>query len=149
MGKAFVLVADSAYARIFTADSPMGPLSELAALTHPESRLHERDLVSDAPGRTFDSMGDGRHGMEVAVRPKQQEAIEFAGEVARRLEEGLQRQEFAHLVLVAAPEFLGLLRGKLDASVRDRVTLEIAKNLVKHSPEEIRRTLPERLYSTL
>lgn len=149
MGKALVLVADSTYARIFTTDSPLGSLSELEALTHPESRMHDRELGTDAPGRTFDSMGDGRHGMEVTTRPKQQEAIEFAGEVARRLEAGHQRQEFVHLVLVAAPEFLGLLRGKLDTGVRDRVTVEVAKNLVKHSPEEIRRALPERLYSTL
>jgi len=149
MGKAFVLVADSANARIFTADSPIGPLSELEALTHPESRLHDRDLGSDAPGRTFDTMGDGRHGMEVAMRPKQQEANEFAAEVARRLEVGHQRQEFSHLVLVAAPEFLGLLRSRLDANLREKVTVEVAKNLVKHSPEDIRRALPERLYSTL
>lgn len=149
MGKAFVLVADSAYARIFTADSPLGPLTELETLTHPESRLLNRELGSDAPGRTFDSMGDGRHGMEVATRPKQQEAIEFAAEVVRRLEAGHQRQEFTCLMLIAAPEFLGLLRGKLDVNVRGKVTLEVAKNLVKHSPEEIRRALPERLYSTL
>ena len=149
MSKAYVLVADSAIARIFEAATPLGALSELEVLTHPESRLHERDLVSDLPGRSFDSMGAGRHGMEVSVRPKQQEALDFAGEVAHRLEEAHARHHFTHLLLVAAPEFLGLLRGKLSAQVRDRVTHEVAKNLAKHSAEEIRRALPERLYSTV
>jgi len=87
--------------------------------------------------------------MEVPVRPKQQEALQFAGEVARYLEAAYARQAFSHLVLVAAPEFLGLLRGKLDAQVRERVQLEVAKNLVKHAADEIRRALPERLYSTM
>jgi protein required for attachment to host cells len=149
MSKAYVLVADSAIARIFAAETPLGALSELEVLTHPESRLHERDLVSDLPGRSFDTMGEGRHGMEVNVRPKQQEALDFAGEVARRLEAAHARHEFSHLLLVAAPEFLGLLRGKLSAQVRERVSHEVAKNLAKHSPEDIRQALPDRLYSTV
>jgi len=149
MSKAYVLVADSAVARIFEAVTPLGPLSEIEVLAHPESRLHERDLVSDLPGRSFDTMGEGRHGMEVPVRPKQQEALDFAGEVARHLEVAWAKHAFTHLLLVAAPEFLGLLRSKLSAQLRERVQAEVAKNLVKHPPEDIRRALPERLYSTM
>jgi protein required for attachment to host cells len=50
---------------------------------------------------------------------------------------------------VAAPAFLGILRERLDASTRERVMLEVDKNLVQHGPAEIRAHLPERLYSTL
>ena len=61
MSQAWIVVADSARARIFEADSHSGSCSEVADLTHPASRAHERDLASDRPGRAFDRSG-GRLG---------------------------------------------------------------------------------------
>lgn len=63
----WVIVLDSAQARIFTADTRLGPLAEAGNLIHGEGRLRNQDLISDDGGRAFDSQGSGRHGME----PKQ------------------------------------------------------------------------------
>jgi protein required for attachment to host cells len=145
MAKWWVVVADSAQARLFSVTGPMGPLEELETLAHPEGRMREQDLVSDLPGRTFDSAGEGRHGKEVPVRPKQQEAIRFAEKVAERLETGRKNLEFGSLIIVAAPAFLGLLRDKLTPQLRALVTLEMNKNLVRQDAREIRALLPERL----
>ena len=145
----YIAVADSAGCRLFAADEPTGPLRELEDLSHPEARLHERDLVSDLPGRAFDSMGAGRHAMEVQVSPKKQEAINFAGRIAERLEAGRTNNEFDKLALVAAPEFLGLLRDKLSAPLRGLVTHEIGKNLVREDARTIRARLPEKLFPAL
>lgn len=46
-------------------------MEELEGLKHPASRAHERDLISDRPGRSFDSFGSGRHAMEEEVSLKQ------------------------------------------------------------------------------
>ena len=51
MSNICVVVADSGRARVFTADSPAGPLNEIETLNNPEGRLHEGDLVSDRGGR--------------------------------------------------------------------------------------------------
>jgi protein required for attachment to host cells len=145
----WIAVADSAGCRLFAADGPSGPLREIEDLSHPEARLPERDLVSDLPGRAFDSKGAGRHAMEVQVSPKKQEAINFAGRVVQRLEAGRTKNEFDKLALVAAPEFLGLLREKLNPQLRALVVHELGKNLVREDARAIRASLPEKLYSSL
>ena len=149
MSAAWVVVADRAVARLMRVDSPTAPLEEFEVLVHPESRMRAQTLTSDLPGRAFDSKGHGRHAMESGVGPRKQEAIEFARRVAARLEAARLHGEVEHLVLVAAPEFLGLLRKSLGPDVRKRVASEHPLDLVAERPEAIRQRLPERLYSSL
>lgn len=149
MTMSWVLVADSASARIFNAPTPTGPLEELEAFAHPEARLPARALTSDLPGRRFDSGGPGKSAMESQVGPKQQEAIAFAKLLADRVGQARARGEIARLIVVAPPEFLGHLRAAIDSETRRRVTSEHALNLVRMKPAEIRSHLPEKLYSTV
>ena len=85
MATKWVVVAESSRARIFVFQQAGLTMEELEGLTHPASRAHERDLISDRPGRSFDSFGSGRHAMEEEVSLKQQEAIVFAREISDRL----------------------------------------------------------------
>ena len=142
----WVVIADSSRARLFKAESALGPLQELAALAHPEARLHVQELTSDLPGRAFDSNGQGgRHAMEQAVDPKENEALKFARQIADYLETAQSESKFNKLVLTAAPKFLGYLRQYLSARVAVLVSQEIDKDLVQHPAQDIRRHLPERL----
>jgi protein required for attachment to host cells len=50
--------------------------------------------------------------------PKQVEADDFAAALAKGLRHAHDRGEFELLALVAAPRFLGLLRGDLDEQTR-------------------------------
>lgn len=145
MNQTWVVVADSSRARIFQAEGVLGPLREVATLTHPEARLHTQELTSDLPGRAFDSVGAGRHAMERIVDPKEHEALMFAHQVATRLETAYNDGQFAQLVLVAAPRFLGQVRQTLSNQVAAAITYELDKNLTQQSAEDIRRHLPERL----
>lgn len=145
MNTTWVLVAESSRAKIFAADGPRGTLQEIAALDHPEGRAHEQDLVSDLPGRTFDSAGQGRHAKEEAVSPKEQENIYFVKTIGEKLEQGRTHNEFDKLILIAPPAFLGLLRQHLPEQTRKRVSEEINKNLISMSLDEIRAHLPEKL----
>ena len=149
MQKNWIVVADSAGARIFTVAAPGGRLEEVEALVHPESRMHAREVTSDLPGRAFDSAGKGRHAMESEVGPKKQEAIAFARQLAKRLHSALAHGEADQFILVAAPDFLGLLRDALEPAVRKRVDMELDLNLVRMKPTEIRAHLPEKLFSML
>jgi protein required for attachment to host cells len=140
----WVLVADSGRARVFSADSPIGELQEVQSFTNPEARLQEQELLSDRPGRSFDSAGEGRHAMGSTVEPKEQEAIRFAKQIGDYLEKGRIEFKFEHLVIVAAPKFLGLLRDNISPQVKDLITLTVDKNLVDLKPSELRARLSHR-----
>ena len=142
---AWIVVADSARARIFSVDTATAPLTPIEHLVHPESRLHDRDLKSDRPGRSFDSKGEGRHATGTSVSPKQQESIRFARTVADRLEQGRVDGSYDHLIVVADPRFLGELRGAASTEVEKLVSLELNKDLSKAADGDIRRHLPDRL----
>ena len=142
----WILVADSSAARIFGTGEPTGPMTELEAMTHPEGRMSAHELTSDLPGRAFDSAGQGRHILESEVGPRQQAVIDFAHFLAKRLEKARVQRELQRLVLVAPPDFLGLLRKAIGAELQKLVVLELDRNLVKLPPKELRARLPERLY---
>jgi protein required for attachment to host cells len=116
-----------------------GKLQEATDLSHPESRLHDTELSSDLPGRTFDSQGESRHGMEPATDPKEREAQAFAAEIARHIERGRHEGNFDALVLIAPPKFLGRLRAELTKPARDALAGELDKNLVKADTKTLQR----------
>lgn len=145
MSTIWILAANSGNATLFSADSPTAPLTELASFDNPDARAKQMDLVSDRPGRSFDSHGEGRHAMEVEVDPKKQEQIRFAKLIADRLEQGRVNNAFGRLVVVAAPMFLGLLRANFGALLNALVSLEMDKDYTALRPEELRARLPERL----
>ena len=145
MSKIWVLVADSARARLFHADGSAGPLLEQTDLLMPGSRLKESELVGDRPGRAFDSGGKGRHGMEPSTTAKEMESHRFAVQIAELLQKEQLTGAFNRLVLVAPPGFLGELRGALSDGVRALISEEVGKDLVQFDINSIREHLPERL----
>lgn len=143
MPSIWILSANGARAAIYSADSPATALVEVALLEHPEVRAKERELTSDRPGRTFDSIGTGRHAKSSEVGPRQTEEMRFAREVIDRLEQGRVGHAFERLVVVAAPTFLGHLRDSMSAPLAATVTLELDKDYTALRPDELRSRLPE------
>ena len=140
MRKTWVVVADRSRARIFSVETPRGPLTEIEDLVHPESRAHDRDLTSDRPGRSSDN-----HVLGTAHGKVDQQAQEFAREIADRLENGRVGAQFERLVVVAAPDVLGLLRKTMNGPLLRTVCREVLKNLTQQRPADIRKLLPEYL----
>ncbi len=138
MRKTWVLVADRSRARIFSIAKPNAPLTELEDLVHPEARAHEGDLTTDRPGRSPDHNALGN-----ANSARDEQAQEFAREIAQRLEKGRVHGELERLLVVAAPDVLGMLRKTMNGNLAKIVTLEIDKNVTQQSPSDIRRLLPE------
>lgn len=139
----WILVSDSSHARIFSADTPSAAMVELEDLTHPEARLHTREITSDLPGKQHDAGPSGTHAVEPKSDAHKYASVEFAREVAGYLHSNLNENRYDSLVLVCEPAFLGELRHELDERVKKVVALEVDKNLVKHSVEDIRSHLPE------
>jgi len=142
MANFWVLVADSARARIFNAETASAALDEIKDISHTEARLHERDLTSDLPGKNSNHSGKGHHAMDSETSAKKYEAAEFAKIISKDLEKARTQNAFKYLVVVAAPAFLGLLRDAFSGEMTKMITLQVDKNLTQQKPEDIRDHLP-------
>ena len=143
MSRFRILVADQAEALFYDLPSLDAVPHEVLRISDPAAHLHDRDLVSDRPGRSYESVGGARHAIEREADPRQREAERFARRIARRLDEARRKGEYDELIVVAGPPFLGLMRKEMSRPTRERVVHEIRKDLV-HSPvESLRRHLPE------
>jgi Protein required for attachment to host cells len=141
MFDALVVVAESSRAIVYAMENKGRPMRELVDMIHSESRLHEQELISDRPGRTFDSKGFGRHAKETGIHAKEQEAIKFASRITDYIESERNKHNFNCLVLIATPDFLGLLRKSLSKEAHKLIAKEIDKNLVLMDEASIREYL--------
>jgi len=133
----WLLVADSGRARIFSrSDEAPADLTLVLSLECPDSKLPPHEQVSDRQGYFR-----GRAGSLDAGDPqtdfKHRQAQRFAREIVSELESGRQRGAFCHLILVAAPMFLGEIRSQLTDSLMGIVEQSVDKDYTALSCEEI------------
>jgi protein required for attachment to host cells len=142
MSRIRIVVADQAEAIFYDAPSLDARPEEVGRISDPAAHLHDRDLGSDRPGRSYESVGGARHAIERENGPHWQEAVRFARRISCRLDDALRKGEFDELIVVAGPPFLGLMRSELSRPARERVVHEIRKDLVHGPVEALRRHLP-------
>jgi protein required for attachment to host cells len=95
-----------------------------------------REQGTDRPGRYND--GSGPHRSAVEDTDWHHLGKErFAKEIADRLYKAAHSGRYKHLVIAAPPFILGELRKELHKEVRDRVLLELDKELTKLPVHEI------------
>lgn len=145
MHTSWVVVADAARARIFTARGASGELEEIADLVHPDSRRPAHVAGTDAPGRSYDRFGGARHAIVGHEDKKSGDVRTFAREIADRLARGRRAGEFDRIYLLAEPRLLGAIRPALDHPTRACVAAESACDLVPQSVHAIRHHLPDYL----
>jgi protein required for attachment to host cells len=128
----WVLVADGARARILR-DVPMsGAISETIEeieFSAPHQAL--RDIMSDKPGRSFESTGARRSAMEYHSDPVDQHEQDFADRLAETLDAHRRDKAFTRLVVVASPKMLSHLRKAFPKALADTVFAEAPKDLTK------------------
>lgn len=143
MAKIWVLVADGSRARFFRTDRA-APLEELEDDLNPTARAPERALQSDRKGQTArGTAGHVQFSAEGENDPKTEEERRFARSLAGHLRKARLAGEYERLFIAAPPAFLGELRQALDEGTREAVVGEMAKDLSRLRPEEIRAHLPE------
>ena len=133
----WILIANGARARLFSNDGPSHGVKLVSDEVLVGVNLPGREIMSDRPGRTFDSVGAGRHAKEPRTDAREIEKRSFAHELAAILDDGLKQGKFERLVLVAPPRELGFLRAELSPAVRKRVSAELNKDLTGVTPSEI------------
>jgi protein required for attachment to host cells len=105
---------------------------------HPDPKTHE--LGTDAPGRSFNSVSQGRSAMEQADWHTQEEE-RFLRKLSGYLDAEVKAGRSKCIVLVAPPRALGVLRPTYSHDLRKAVRTEIDKDLVKLPVHEIEKRL--------
>ncbi|MBU2807361.1 MAG: host attachment protein [Acidithiobacillus ferrooxidans] len=140
----WVLVSNAAEARLFKNEGCNTGLHLVQDWQHPDSRKHQDELVTDAGGRVQQSFAAGaRPGIEWQTSPKEAEMLQFANELATYLGAARKQNAFQHLVLVASPHVLGLLREKLDAPTSAMISGTLSKDYTYVGIEELSKHLAE------
>lgn len=86
--KTWILVADSARARIFEIGMQDGQLFEVGGYANPEAHTKPADSGYDKPPRAHESVGSARHAIEPHTDPHDKSAGKFAHGLAEILEQG-------------------------------------------------------------
>ena len=142
-----VLVADSARARFFTMKDGKS-LLEVRDWINNTARLHEQQLVSDAPGKAHNSQGAGRHGLENRQNQKEHQMEMFARDIAEQLNQYRKTNQVQELAIIAAPAFLGILRSHLDHATKKLVAYELDKDISQESVNAIHERVIELMHKT-
>ena len=145
-----IVVADQAEARFYDAEPPDAALHASGQLRDPIARLHERDLVSDRPGRVFDHAAPpgtrrgavAHHGTGGERSARKEEALAFARRIALQLERAQRQGRFDRIVVMSNPRFLGMLRQVLSPRLGRCVVAEVAKDLVHQSDQVVSAHVP-------
>lgn len=133
--RTWILIADGGAARTFLNRGPGKGIEAIPGMTLEAETLPTRDIMADKPGRSFESSGNMRHGMEYRSDPHREQKKDFARDIAEKLEAHLD--DFDRLVIVAAATTLGDLRAVLSDAVKSKVTGELAKDLTHMAPNEL------------
>jgi protein required for attachment to host cells len=139
--RTWVLVADSSHAKLYRMDG-LEPPRLMRELFHPAAREHERDLRGNRPNAIQDRDEEVTHAHWSPGSPQIQETERFVGELTDILEKARNEHLFDDLVLVAAPQLLGMLRARFSRPLALRVVKEEPKRRVDERPE----VLLEELY---
>ena len=137
-----IVVADESEAHFLTMNGRRAPLQLLSKLENESARLHERDLETDRPGRSFNRIGTGRHAMDGERSTLRQQQVLFGKRIAEELESARKDHAFDRLVLMAAPRMLGLLRDAMPDTSRSAVVAEVPRDLSHLDPKAIHDYIP-------
>lgn len=102
--------------------------------------LKTSELGTDAPGRSFSSVGHGRSAMQQTDWHAQEEE-RFLQTLASHLDAAVKAGHAKSIVIVAPPRALGVLRPAYSHDLRKALHTEIDKDLVKLPLHEIEKHL--------
>ena len=134
----YILVADGARARLYSNHGVGKGLQPVSGATHKaDLHHHDRDILTDKPGRASSSVGNGRSALEPQTDWHRFEKHKFAREMAKVLDAAAANKAFDRLILVAPPTTLGDLRMELDEQTMKLVSGELPKDLTRHADHDL------------
>lgn len=137
LGKSYLVVANRSEAKIFLEKDGATTLESVTTLENDDGRASDGDLVTDRPGAVSAASGSVP-GVDTMSRKDAAdiEAERFAGTVADWLDKRRSTEKVYHVDIIAAPSFLGRLRGKMNKQLSDLVGYTINKDVVNEDQQQ-------------
>lgn len=137
----WLLVANASCARLFETQDRPRSLQLVQEYQHPASREKGEDLASDRPGHIQTDIAGGEAASHSSfaepTSPKDYEHERFAMELAKVLEEGRTHNRFDSLMLVASPQFHGLLNKQMNDHLTKMVSTHLSKDYTRLGEQEL------------
>ncbi len=137
---AWVLVCDGAKALVLVNDGNRKTPKLVTREVYEQADPKTREIGTGKPGRSFNSIGDGRSAYEQTDFHDQEEQ-RFLARLATRLHKAILGGETRALIVVAPPRAIGVLRQEFSDHVRGAVQAEVERDYVKMPVHEIARHL--------
>jgi len=136
----WVVVCDGAKALVLqnAGDAKFPNLKTLEVFEQKDVATHE--LGTDAPGRSFSSVGFGRSAVSQTDWHDQAEHA-FLTQLAHHLDAAVTAGKTKSLIVVASPRALGMLRPAYTHALKGAVRAELHKDLVRMPVHEIEKHL--------
>jgi protein required for attachment to host cells len=134
--KAWIVVADSASARLYEALALGRPWRVVAELQNPAAHAKPEELVTDRYGRVE----------ERGESPKDHETERLAKKLADILDRSAARGDYSRLVLSGPPQFLGLLKACLGKGALSHIVATVNKDFSHLRQDEIQERLEEHIH---
>jgi len=141
--RTWILVADSARARVVKWVGRDEPLESISGLDLHHLHQRSRDMMSERPGRVHESNTTTRHAIERRSDPVRQAEQHFASTVAQALEDRFALGEFDNLIVVSGPTMLGDLRAAFSAKLQAAIRGELGKDLTHLTNADLKHRLAE------
>lgn len=128
--KTWVVVADRSQGKVFEWNPKKLSLIQIKSWDFPKGKMKGREIVSDRPGRVFNSSTFARGGHQTATPrhsyssendPAHQEALVFAKKIADWLEKGRERKKDIEFIMVTEPQFMGYITQKLSQTSQRKI----------------------------
>lgn len=132
----YIVIAESAFAKVFKTEAQPGELSLVHTFENPEGRKQPRELDADRQGMNK-TVAAGYHGMGGDEDSHAHDVENFARDLGEFLRKEHLAGKFAGLNIAAAPQLLGLLRKQLSDDCTKALAKTVNKNLIHASEKEI------------
>lgn len=137
-------VADGAKARLFETPGSASKLTLKNSWSAPDARKKSSDLGVERPSRGR-TIGTGAPYAVESGSSHERAAEDFLIDQAHMLNEAFRGKEFTHLVLIAPPTALGVLRKHLNSKLFDGLCTTVDKDLTNLSEPDLKTYIQQHL----
>jgi protein required for attachment to host cells len=141
---AWLIVANSNVCYFYQYIKKPKKLVLIKKIDHPQSKLKNTALVSDAPGH-YKTNTSARGVFSPHKEPKEIEHEHFAMEIAKELNLSKSKGEYDELILVSLSHMIGLIQKHLDVYANDCIIKTYKKDYTKFNEAELLKILKEPL----
>jgi protein required for attachment to host cells len=135
--RSWIVVVDGGQARFLQWAGKKSGAREIPGQVFTQQVPRSKELGRGRPARVQESGGPARHGVEPRTDAHAEQENTFLSDIVRQLLEAYEADAFDHLVIIAPPKALGVLRQMLPKKLADCIAFDIDKDLTGHTDSAI------------